>query len=279
MEHHITIEEFSDDLIEEDLYQDEDLCMLKDEYAEQFLQILQNRGVKPVRGDTVMIDHFAGYRNEGRLIFDGEKIIGLDTEPDDYGTVPKQFHILEAPNWFTPQHFSKIDHNRIVWFNYTAELKEKLIENIRYESLKNSVTGEIKFFCYSTVLIPFESSTKNLTVIYDYLDSLPHNREYPLYNEETWEINSEKWCNMLIESFRKKLQEDNFEFNWNEDDTLEYFFPDNFILKYQVPELLKCPICQQESNGGGSSKEGSYYCCSENHRFTLDSNFEVVLIK
>jgi len=66
-------------------------------------------GIK--RGDVVHFEEFSDYRNEGKLIFDGEKLIELDTEYDDYGCVPKQFTVNE----FGSHHFIEtIDHNYIV---------------------------------------------------------------------------------------------------------------------------------------------------------------------
>lgn len=279
MEHVISVGEFNSDLIEDDLYEEDDQSelKLKPEFAEQFLKILNHRGAKPVRGDTVLIEQFSGYRNDGRLIFDGEKIIALEYEPDDYGNVPKQFHVLEAPDWFTPEHFSKIEHNQIVWFHFNSEIKEKLLESIKYQSLTNPETGEVKFFCYSTISIPFKDQIRKLVVVYDYTDSLPYDQDNCLLNEETGEINSERWRDMVIESSKQKIRENDFEFQWNEDSTLESFFPESFILKYLIPDLLFCPVCHKKSSGGGgSSKEGIYYYCPNEHKFRLDSNFTMI---
>jgi len=63
------------------------------------------------RGDVVHFEEFSDYRNEGKLIYDGAKLISLNYEFDDYGCLPPEFTVNE----FGSQYFLEtIDHNSIV---------------------------------------------------------------------------------------------------------------------------------------------------------------------
>jgi hypothetical protein len=75
------------------------------------------------RGDVI---HFGNdnYRNNNKLIFDGEKLIELYTDADDYGSVPPTFVCGDEPNDFDIGDFEDcIEHNTINWLS-----KEKLKE-------------------------------------------------------------------------------------------------------------------------------------------------------
>jgi hypothetical protein len=75
------------------------------------------------RGDVV---HFGNdsYRNNDKLIFDGEKLIELWTDADDYGSVPPNFVCGDEPGDFDIGDFEdSIDHNTINWLS-----KQKLKE-------------------------------------------------------------------------------------------------------------------------------------------------------
>jgi len=75
------------------------------------------------RGDVV---HFGNddYRNNNKLIFDGEKLIELWTDADDYGSVPPNFVCGDEPGDFNIGDFEdSIEHNTINWLS-----KQKLKE-------------------------------------------------------------------------------------------------------------------------------------------------------
>lgn len=82
-------------------------------------------------GDVVVFKELAGYRNEGVAIFDGKAVQHLedDSDIDDYGYVPKKFHVIE--NDVPIKYWSDaIDHNCIVWFDHNL-VKDQLLRNLK----------------------------------------------------------------------------------------------------------------------------------------------------
>lgn len=89
------------------------------------------------RGDTIC---FGGrkYRNEGVWIWDGKKIIPLDTDIDDYGSVPTEFKVGKE---FAPDHWSKIiEHNCLI------HLEDELFDQIEFYKENNKIYGKVKIF-------------------------------------------------------------------------------------------------------------------------------------
>ena len=89
------------------------------------------------RGDTIC---FGGrvYRNEGVWICDGKKIISLDTDIDDYGSVPAEFKVGKE---FAPNHWIKIiEHNTIIW------LEDELYDQIKFYKENNKIYGKLMIF-------------------------------------------------------------------------------------------------------------------------------------
>jgi hypothetical protein len=71
------------------------------------------------RGDIVHFISLGDYRNQGKVIFDGKHFVILDDGTDEYGNLPRQFHVQEFP---TPDYFSEaIDHNSIIWLKTTGK--------------------------------------------------------------------------------------------------------------------------------------------------------------
>lgn len=65
-------------------------------------------------GDTIRLMQFATYRNTGVFIFDGQQLSHLNSEIDDYGSVPG-FDIFNITNYPVNQYFAKtIAHNNLV---------------------------------------------------------------------------------------------------------------------------------------------------------------------
>ena len=75
---------------------------------------------KVQKGDIVQLfPTDSTYRNDGKFIFDGEKLIALDSTYDEYGAIPPQFQFPEFPfnHWD-----DVIDHNKIRWFQNEDEI-------------------------------------------------------------------------------------------------------------------------------------------------------------
>ena len=96
------------------------------------------------RGDVI---HFGNddYRNNNKMIFDGEKLINLDTDVDDYGGLPSEFVVGDNEGEFNINDFEDlIDHNTINWLS-----KDKLKEIELYEkngTIKGKVTIQNKLW-------------------------------------------------------------------------------------------------------------------------------------
>lgn len=81
-----------------------------DQEIKKYLDIEETR-----HGDVIHLQALGDYRNDGKFIYDGVKIIGLDYSIDDYGALPGCFNIEKFPH---VKYFSKtIDHNRIIHIN------------------------------------------------------------------------------------------------------------------------------------------------------------------
>jgi hypothetical protein len=64
------------------------------------------------RGDVVYFEDWGDYRNTGKLMWNGTKLIILASDYDDYGHVPYEIKIEEFPH---RDYFSKsIDHNSLI---------------------------------------------------------------------------------------------------------------------------------------------------------------------
>ena len=91
------------------------------------------------RGDVI---HFEGddYRNNNKLIFDGEKLVNLYSDVDDYGSVPPEFVVGDKEEEFDIGDFEDlICHNTINWLS-----KEKLKEiTFSIDEEKDRVLGAV----------------------------------------------------------------------------------------------------------------------------------------
>jgi hypothetical protein len=68
------------------------------------------------RGDLVVLAEAAGYRNDGKFIYDGERIVPLAFDADEYGHLPPAFLAITE---FEPMHWhSLICHNSYVYADF-----------------------------------------------------------------------------------------------------------------------------------------------------------------
>ncbi|MFS8159577.1 MAG: hypothetical protein ACMG6E_05075, partial [Candidatus Roizmanbacteria bacterium] len=66
------------------------------------------------RGDVLHCVWVGDYRNLGKYLWDGKKVVSLDFDLDDYGSIPPQFSALEFPlGYFS----DAIENNRINWLS------------------------------------------------------------------------------------------------------------------------------------------------------------------
>jgi hypothetical protein len=89
------------------------------------------------RGDVV---HFGDddYRNNNKMIFNGEKLEHLHTDVDDYGSVPPTYVAGDGPDEFNIGDFEDIiDHNSINW------LSKDTLKKIEIFQKDNIIYGEV----------------------------------------------------------------------------------------------------------------------------------------
>lgn len=95
---------------------------------ELYDSLVSDIGVK--RGDLMQLTK-KEYRDDTPAIFDGKKFIDLADEPDDYGTIPREFFIIDE---FPINHFKeKLAHNNLVPFNHKNYM-DLLKDNLEYSN-------------------------------------------------------------------------------------------------------------------------------------------------
>lgn len=96
-------------------------------FKDNVLAILRQKKADLRRGDFIFIEFNVGYRNDGKLMFDGKRLVELGTEPYDYGVIPEEFQIGEFP----PRYWIDLINNNLVPFNLPQRLPPLTINNIR----------------------------------------------------------------------------------------------------------------------------------------------------
>ncbi len=97
------------------------------------------------RGDILQFTDFEDYRNSGKVIYDGSKLLHLDSEPDEYGNVPKDIYINDYPvvDYFE----DSITHNYHVSLKYNVKELE-FIKKLDLEDADISTVYHYKFDKY-----------------------------------------------------------------------------------------------------------------------------------
>ena len=91
------------------------------------------------RGDMIQLD-WIEYRNDGSYLWDGENVIQLEYDIDDYGSVPNEFSFPE----FSFTYFeNRIVHNNLI--QLSSELLEESKNNIQFDNL-NNIFPNIEFY-------------------------------------------------------------------------------------------------------------------------------------
>lgn len=102
------------------------------------LEYLRNEHADLRRGDIIRYTEDAGYRNNGVVIFDGEKIVPLYYEVDDYDSLPQEFRVIEGEVPINYWHYGDdegISHNTIVWFDH-QHVREQALANIKFGKIE-----------------------------------------------------------------------------------------------------------------------------------------------
>ena len=103
-----------------------------------------------LRGDIIHLTWLGDFRNEGKLIWTGEKIVELDYNIDDYGSVPSEFQFPEFPL----DHFQKsLERYSILWLS-SATVQEA-IDN--YDEKKEATRLSDLYYSYYPIFAPLFS--------------------------------------------------------------------------------------------------------------------------
>lgn len=154
-----------------DLYQDN-----IEFYNKKMLKILRKKNINLNRGDFVRITE-GTYRNDGLFIFDGTNLLDLESDIDEYGSVPEQFKSLKEFPLGYHHGSTGITHNSIIWLCY-PEILDECIENVRYDHLPK-IMGEEQKYVFTT----FDYEENTYTIIWDYPDYAHGEAEDILINQ------------------------------------------------------------------------------------------------
>lgn len=185
----------------------------------QALDYLRQNNADLIKGDLIIYEGMAGYRNEGVEIFNGRRIIPLISDYDDYGSLPKEFHVIEnnipIKYWYHDHDngtIRGIDHNNIVWFNHSL-VRDECLQKIKHEFISG------KWTIYTTFTF---NDIEYRIILADYIDD----NEYDNYNPDTYELGSAADINDCIQRFIELLQQDEIVFEtWS-----EFFIEDDHTL-------------------------------------------------
>jgi hypothetical protein len=103
---------------DEDTYEDQDLWI-------QALRVVLPGllAETPRVGDIVHDEACGSYRNQGKLIFDGEEWQELDYGIDEYGALP---HYIRYPEFALGSHLHLISHNCISWITIDEQVTREI---------------------------------------------------------------------------------------------------------------------------------------------------------
>lgn len=124
------------------------------------LTYLKSISADLVKGDVVVFNSIAGYRNDGVTIFTGTEIINLFFDLDDYGSLPNFFQVIKD-NVPTNYWSKAIHHNYIVWFDIES-VRDQCIANINQQSGVICTTFTYNNTIYYIVLDTSEQSVDHL---------------------------------------------------------------------------------------------------------------------
>ena len=121
--------------VSEDIYGDE-LLKKMTAYIKKKVRENDREFLNIAKGDIVIIESESGYRNTGKFIWNGKKVVDLYTEVDDYGSVPPEIEITDDNDFDAYSWYDLIEHNNFVW--YSPEIRDRI-----KDSLNNNLIAQI----------------------------------------------------------------------------------------------------------------------------------------
>lgn len=143
------------------------------------------------RGDFIFVESELGDRNNGKYMFDGQKIIGLSRYPDDYGSIPEEFQIGKFPPLYWKD---LIDHNSDVPFDVARNLPNLTISNVKTlpRADGEGVNMYIPFQSYVGVLAimdpePMNPEKSPEVNAQEFLQKIANQRYFEFFNDDNYQ--------------------------------------------------------------------------------------------
>ena len=138
------------------------------------------------RGDIIHYGEY-NYRNDNKLIWDGDKLEYLDYSLDEYGNLPSKYTLNE----FTHKHFDNtIEHNNIRWIKLNNYSDIISINNISYKKFKNGKYFTIKITKDNITNTQYKILVPNNYLYIDTIEEL-YNK---ISNDESLDIKNNNNC-------------------------------------------------------------------------------------
>lgn len=128
------------------------------------------------RGDILFNSVYLRYRNDGKCLFDGEKLVGLEGDFNEYGHVSHEFLAFVE---FPPDYWDDLAYNgmRIAWTDFSRINILDVYDDRHYDTLHICHEVEFRGKRYSLMLNPGEEVPTGVVLIYNDTDE-HHESDY-----------------------------------------------------------------------------------------------------
>lgn len=105
---------------------------LTEEFNNILKKNLKDNNIVPSFGDFIVDEAYDGYRNNGVCMWDGNDIVFLSWDPDDYGCLPANFSVWvphpEKGFIIPPRYWEFIKHNFMTRFNHKQHIENMVMK-------------------------------------------------------------------------------------------------------------------------------------------------------
>lgn len=121
------------------------------------------------RGDILFNSVYLRYRNDGKCLFDGEKLVGLEGDFNEYGHVSHEFLSLVE---FPPDYWEDLAYDgvRVAWTDFSKLNFTRIYEDHHYDRLLVCYEVDFKGHTYGLMLEPGEEVPVGNVLIYNDTD-------------------------------------------------------------------------------------------------------------
>jgi len=164
------------------------------------------------RGDMIQLE-WIEYRNDGSYFWDGENVIQLEYEIDDYGSIPFEFSFPEFPFTYFKD---RIVHNNLI--QLSDKLMNEVKNNVKFDNFVNvfpEIDGEKYLNCNRGIVyssFQYNNVTYNIigvpdSIIYDNIQGSNMVQDYK-------NVPLDDFKNRFIKLFNKGLNDRYITFEW-----------------------------------------------------------------